>query len=199
MQKDFKNDKKIKKDLDLLVNQSLRCREILKKLSLNPNLEDKFIDSNLTLYDYVNEIVRSYLQISSKKFEINTNKFNNPIIIQKSSEIMYGLRNFIGNANKFSKKKIDIILISDKKNTEIIIKDDGPGFPKDLIDKHRLGEPYIRTSDKANIMKYGLGLGTFIGKSLLEKNYAKLTFKNSDKISGANVFIKWNNNKLSSI
>ena len=42
-------------------------------------------------------------------------------------------------------------------------------FLKDLIDKHRLGEPYIRTADQGNISKFGLGLGTFIGKTLLEK------------------------------
>ena len=55
-------------------------------------------------------------------------------------------------------------MISNENETDIIIRDDGPGFPKDLIDKHKLGEPYIRTADQVNISKYGLGLGTFIGK-----------------------------------
>ena len=109
---------------------------------------------------------------------------------------MYGLRNFIGNANKFSKKKIEIFLHSDDKSTCLIIRDDGPGFPKDLIDKHRLGEPYIRTTDQRNISKYGLGLGTFIGKTLLEKNYANINFNNLKKIKGAEVTIKWNNKDL---
>ena len=63
-----------------------------------------------------------------------------------------------------------------QKDTEIIIRDDGPGFPADLIDKHRLGEPYIRTKDSTHTSKYGLGLGTFIGKTLLEKNSATITF-----------------------
>ena len=35
---------------------------------------------------------------------MNFEEFQNPININKSTEIMYGLRNFIGNANKFSKK-----------------------------------------------------------------------------------------------
>ena len=60
LQKEVGNKHKISKDLDLLVSQSIRCREILKKLSLNPNIEDEFIDSNLYLNDYVKEIVRSY-------------------------------------------------------------------------------------------------------------------------------------------
>tara|TARA_B100000686_G_scaffold298568_1_gene331689 strand:- start:868 stop:2151 length:1284 start_codon:yes stop_codon:yes gene_type:complete len=198
LQKEFGNDKKISKDLELLVSQSNRCSEILKKLSLNPNIEDDFFDSKVTLEDCVNEIVRSFKEISQKNFVLNTENFLNKISTSKSTEIIYGLRNFIGNANKFSKEKIEIFLISDVKLTEIIIKDDGPGFPKDLINKHKLGEPYIRTSDEKHISKYGLGLGTFIGKTLLEKNFANISFKN--KIDGgAEVSIRWNNSDLKNI
>ena len=199
LQKEFGNNHKIRKDLDLLVSQSNRCREILKKLSLNPNIEDGFIDSNLSLNDYVNEIVRSYQEISNKEFVINLEHYKNPINTHKSIEIIYGLRNFIGNANKFSKKKIEIFLSSNKKATNITIRDDGPGFPKDLIDKHRLGEPYIRTADQGNISKFGLGLGTFIGKTLLEKNFANINFKNSPETGGAEVVIKWENNDLKKV
>ena len=196
LQKEFGDNKKIKKDLDLLISQSIRCNEILKKLSLNPIIEDEFIDSNASLYDYIHEIVRSFQEISEKKFVINLKQFKNRINIYKSTEIIYGLRNFIGNANKFGNEKIEIFLISNNKNTEVIIRDDGPGFPKDLIDKHRLGEPYIRTADEAHISKYGLGLGTFIGKTLLEKNFASIIFKNSNITSGAEVIIQWKNKDL---
>ena len=199
LQKEFGHDQKIKKDLDLLVSQSNRCSEILKRLSLNPNIADGFIDSNLSLYDYVSEIVRSFQEISKKEFLINSEKYLNPINTHQSTEIIYGLRNFIGNANKFSKKKIEIFLSSNKKMTEIIIRDDGPGFPKDLIDKQKLGEPYIRTANQANISKYGLGLGTFIGKTLLEKNFANINFGNSKETGGAEVIIKWKNNDLTKI
>ena len=199
LQKEYGNNEKIKKDLDLLVSQSKRCNEILKKLSLDPNFEDEFIDSDISLNEYVNEIVRSYEETSEKIFLINTDNFKNRVVTYKSPEIVYGLRNFIGNANKFSDKKIEIFLHSDKKESRIIIRDDGPGFPKDLIDKHRLGEPYIRSAEKTKISKYGLGLGTFIGKTLLEKNFANITFKNSDISGGAEVEIKWKNKDLASI
>ncbi len=199
LQKEFGNNEKIKKDLDLIVSQSNRCSDILKRLSLNPNIDDGFIDTDLSLNDYVVEIVRSYKEISKKEFIINSKKYQNPIKTQKSLEIIYGLRNFIGNANKFSKKKVEIFLHSNKKETNIIIRDDGPGFPNDLIDKHRLGEPYIRTADEANISKYGLGLGTFIGKTLLEKNLAAISFDNSKETGGAEVNIIWKNNDLKKI
>ena len=196
LQQEFGTNVKIKKDLDLLLSQTRRCREILKKLSMNPKIDDRFLESNLDLYDYLNEIIRSYEEISDKKFTLNVENHKNPLKTSKSSEIIYGLRNFIGNANKFSKTKIEIFLKSNKNDTEILIKDDGPGFPKDLIEKHRLGEPYIRTAAQKNISKYGLGLGTFIGKTLLEKNYANIIFKNSEKNGGAEVLIKWKNKDL---
>jgi len=199
LQKEFGGNEKIKKDIELLVSQSTRCREILKKLSLNPNLEDEFINSNLSLNDYVYEIVRSFQEISEKNFIINSEQFKNPIKLYRSSEVVYGLRNFIGNANKFSNEKIEIFLKSNNSETVIVIKDDGPGFPKDLIDKQKLGEPYIRTTDEAHIAKYGLGLGTFIGKTLLEKNFANIKFENLRIKKGAKVTIHWLNADLSRI
>jgi len=198
LKKEFGANSKIKNDLELLISQSNRCSEIIKKLTLNPVIEDEFLDNEVSFDVYVEEIVRSYKEISNKKFTINLEKFRNKIKSHKSPEIIYGLRNFIGNANKFSKSKIEIFLISDNKKTEILVKDDGPGFPKDLIDKARLGEPFIRTKDHKHISQYGLGLGTFIGKTLLEKNFAKIFFKNSE-IKGAQVLIKWNNNDLKKI
>ena len=199
LKKDNVNNEKIIKDIELLVTQANRCREILKKLTLNPNIDDKFLDIDLSISDYVHEIVRSYEEISNKEFIINLENFKNPIKTQKSTEIIYGLRNFIGNANKFSNKKVKIYLKSDNKNTEVKILDDGPGFPKDLIDSHKLGEPYIRSTRKSDISKYGLGLGTFIGKTLLEKNFAKIKFENINQNGGAKVEIIWANPDLNKI
>ena len=196
LQKDHIINDKIKKDLNLLVSQSNRCSEILKKLSLTPNISDGFIDLNYKISDYISEIVRSFEEISKKKFIIDSEKNLNSINTKKSSEIIYGLRNFIGNANKFAKKKIEISLNSNEEITEVIIKDDGPGFPKDLLDKQKLGEPYIRSTDQSYISKHGLGLGTFIGKTLLEKNFAVINFKNSEENNGAEVIIKWKNKDL---
>ena len=199
MKKDFKDNKILEKDLDLLISQSIRCSEILKKLSLNPKINDEFINSNLNFADYINEIVRSYEEISQKQFSINLKQFNNKIMLGKSTEIIYGLRNFIGNANKFSKKKVNISVVNKKDKTRIIIDDDGDGFPKDLIDKDKLGEPYIRTLNNVNSSKQGLGLGTFIGKTLLEKNFASVKFGNSKVLGGAKVTIEWKNNDLKKI
>ncbi len=193
----FKNNKDLKKDIELLVSQVDRCNEILKKLSLNPEVEDDFIDKNITLHEYVKEIVNSFKEISDKNFITNVEQDYNSFEISKSIEIVYGIRNFIGNANKFSKKNIYISITSDSENSSISIEDDGLGFPKDILSK--IGEPYIKSVLSKNKSSTGLGLGIFIGKTLLEKNKATLLIRNSETRGGAEIKIEWSNKDLKSI
>ena len=75
--------------------------------------------------------------------------------------------------------------------TEITIEDDGDGYPRDVLPK--IGEPYLKSSNERDKSKTGLGLGLFIGKTLLEKNFAFVNCRNSETRSGAEVIIKWNN------
>ena len=192
--KQFKDNTEVKKDIDLLISQIERCGEILKKLTLNPTIEDDFIDRDLTMADYVREIIKSFKETSNKEFILNFDQYLNSLSITKSIEIIYGLRNFIGNANKFSKSKIFIIIKSDNETTEIIIEDDGEGYPNDVLSK--IGEPYIRSYKSSIRSKSGLGLGIFIGKTLLEKNYANILCRNSETRNGAEVSIKWKNKDL---
>ena len=194
LSKQFKDNVEIKRDVDLLASQIDRCSEILKKLTLNPTIEDDFIDQNMTIVEYVVEIIKSFEETSKKEFILNFDQHSNPLNITKSIEIVYGLRNFIGNANKFSKSKVFINVKSDNDITEIIIEDDGEGYPNDVLRK--IGEPYIKSYKSSIKSKSGLGLGIFIGKSLLEKNYANILCRNSETRSGAEVNIKWKNKDL---
>ena len=190
----LKNQKEVMQDIDLLSSQVERCNEILKRLSLNPNEEDEFIDEDLSMKDYLKEIILSFKETSKKEFILNTDQDLNSKKITKSIEIVYGLRNFIGNANKFSKSKVFIGLKSDNNSTVVTIEDDGDGYPNDIISK--IGEPYLRSAKSYNKDKMGLGLGLFIGKSLLEKNLATVNCWNSQTRSGAEVIIKWKNKDL---
>tara|TARA_Y100001958_G_C21243919_1_gene572924 strand:+ start:62 stop:1342 length:1281 start_codon:yes stop_codon:yes gene_type:complete len=193
----FKNQIDVKKDLNMLSSQVDRCIDILKKLSINPSLEDKFLEKDLTLKDYIFQIIKSFEEISKKEFIFNFEQFNNPIIIPKMIEIVYGLRNFIGNANKFSKNKVFINLKSNNSFTEISIEDDGSGFSKEIISK--IGEPYINNLIQNKNKNIGLGLGIFIGKTLLEKNLATVSISNSKTRPGAEINIIWKNKNLNSL
>jgi len=194
LSKQLKDQKEVMQDINLLSSQVERCNEILKRLSLNPNEEDEFIDEDLYMKDYLKEIVLSFKETSKKEFILNIDQDLNSKKITKSIEIVYGLRNFIGNANKFSKSKVFIGLKSDNNSTIITIEDDGDGYPSDILSK--IGEPYLRSTKSYNKDKIGLGLGLFIGKSLLEKNFATVNCWNSQTRSGAEVIIKWKNKDL---
>ena len=195
--KQFKGQKDVEKDIELLASQVNRCNEILKRLTLNPVEEDDFIDKDISVRDYLSEIVSSFKEISKKQFILNYDQDSNSKKITKSIEIVYGLRNFIGNANKFSRSTVFINLKSDSEITEIIIEDDGNGYPRDILSK--IGEPYLKSSNSTDKSKEGLGLGLFIGKTLLEKNFANINCRNSKTRNGAEVVIRWKNKDLFNI
>ncbi len=197
LMRQFKGQKELEKDIELLNSQVERCNEILKRLTLNPVEEDEFIDKDISIRDYLHEIISSFKEISKKDFVFNFDQDSNPKKISKSIEVVYGLRNFIGNANKFAENTIFINLKSDSENTEITLEDDGIGYPRDIISK--IGEPYLKSNYSKDKSKEGLGLGLFIGKTLLEKNFASVNCRNSKTRSGAEVIIRWKNKELFNI
>ena len=195
LRKEISEDSKYSKDLDLLISQTKRCGEILKQISQKQIIEDKFM-SAVKLEDLLVEILRSFMETSEKKIKLNTNNDKYKIDIKRTPEIIYGLRNFIGNAVKFSNKIVEIELESNKNKICVKVNDDGPGFPEDVI--KILGEPYIKSKSKKINDKSGLGLGIFLGKTLLERQGAKLNFSNQSKSKGASVKIIWNPSELNS-
>ena len=196
LEKEIGNNPKYSKDIDLLLSQTKRCSDILKNLSKDQLEEDSFL-SDIKIEELLSEIVKSYTEISEKKLSllVEKNKLNPQI--ERTLEITYGLRNFIGNAVKYSNSFVDITLESNNKITEVKVCDDGPGFSEDILNV--LGEPYIRSKNKIISSKSGLGLGTFIGKTLLERMKANVNFDKCPKTNGAIVTIKWQTNDLLSI
>tara|TARA_B100000579_G_scaffold361657_1_gene319441 strand:- start:2839 stop:4125 length:1287 start_codon:yes stop_codon:yes gene_type:complete len=192
LKKENNQNKQFNEDIDTLLNQAKKCGEILKKISQKKIVDDDYM-ANISLQDLLNEITRSFEEISEKKINLNFTSTNSKIPIKRSPEITYGIRNFVGNAVKFSRKKIDINLISEDNQTTIEISDDGPGFPDDIA--KIIGQPYIASKSKKLKSKSGLGLGTFIGKTLLERKKAEIEFSKS-KLGGARVEIIWKNSDL---
>ena len=194
MRKEAGDNSKFTKDIDLLISQTKRCSEILKKISQKQIIKDEFL-SAMSFENLLEEIIKSFKESSEKNIGLNIDKDVNKIDIKKNPEIVYGLRNFIGNAVKFSHQNILISIISDNINLFVIIEDDGPGFPDDII--KAIGEPYIKSRSKLSKNNAGLGLGTFLGKTLLERQSAMISFENNSSLKGAKVKIKWRINDLS--
>ncbi len=187
LKKEIANDPRYADDIDTLLSQVKRCGEILRKLSKGKIESDAYV-SNISLQDLLFEITKSFNEISDKKVILNLNGCKKKIPIKRSPEITYGIRNFVGNAVKYSKNQVEIILILNDDEISIKVIDDGPGFPNDIFKV--IGEPYISTKSDKVRSKSGLGLGTFIGKTLLERKKANIEFSNI-KNKGALVEINW--------
>ncbi len=187
LKKEIKNDPKYSGDIDLLLSQAKRCGDILKKISKKQIVDDKFM-SDVSIQNLLIEITKSFEEISKKEIFLNLEKAKENLIIDRSPEITYGIRNFIGNAVKYSNNKVEVNLEKSSNHIKINIIDDGPGFPEDVF--KIIGQPYITSKSKDLSSKAGLGLGTFIGKTLLERKKATLMFSNSEE-GGAIVTITW--------
>ena len=72
--KQLRDQKDVIQDIYLLSSQVERCNQILKKLSLNPSQEDDFIDEDLSMREYLNEIIRSFKETSDKEFILNLSR-----------------------------------------------------------------------------------------------------------------------------
>ena len=196
LKKELGGNKEYSKDLELLLSQTKRCGEILKQISKKQIQGDRFFNKT-NLEDLLSEIISSFKETSSKNISLIIDEDKNKFNFQRTPELIYGLRNFIGNAVKFSKTKVQIDINSNAESINININDDGPGFPEDIIEI--LGEPYIKSKSNLVRSNAGTGLGTFLGKTLLERQAASLNFSNNSKLGGASVQISWSVKNLKTI
>ena len=185
----------------------LKKETIEEKNRINKRFIGKVID---TTYYITKNVAKDHAVLGAKIFDKIgiTNELEEKVItkfennkydpvVRRKAELTYGLRNFIGNASKFSKSLVEIKIESNNEITQIKVCDDGPGFPEDV--KNFLGEPYIHSKNRTIDSKSGLGLGTFIGKTLLERMKASVNFGTCPALKGAMVTIEWQTKNLFSI
>ncbi len=157
------------KDIELLKSQAERCKEILLRLSKNPqNLKDNFFEK-IRVIDLIKLNFEKFND--NKKLILNYDGFNKDSKIYFKDEINYALGNIIQNSILYSKHEILITFKINKNEFTIKVEDDGNGFSRDLLDK--MGEPYISKNNK------GMGLGIFIAKNLIENMKGSVIFYNS--------------------
>jgi len=100
-------------------------------------------------------------------------------VVARRPEIIQGLRNLIQNAVDFARTTVWIDLDWTLADLRVVIGDDGPGYPPELLG--RIGDPFLRGRSRGQKDRpgyEGMGLGLFIAKTLLERTGARLTFGN---------------------
>ncbi len=79
--------------------------------------------------------------------------------------------NLFGNAIKYAKKEVDVLLTADEKNFELRIDNDGMLIPVHL--KEKIFEPFYRVTGSEN--QTGTGIGLALAQSLTEMHGGKLS------------------------
>ncbi len=112
--------------------------------------------------------------------------------LARQPEFLYGLGNLVENAVEFAASAVTIEGEWDEQTVRITINDDGKGFAPDVLG--RIGEPYI--SRRSGEIGGGMGLGTFIAITMIERLGGKAGFTNGGPLGGALVRIEWPRNRV---
>lgn len=193
LQRQLEKDAGIKEDMDLLISQTQRCRDILQRLtSLASDGEEHL--SHLKLTSALEEVIAPHRNFGIDIVTAQGDIVGDEPVIHRNPGILYGLGNLVENAVDFARKRVTVSYRWTDKQVLITVIDDGKGFPPNILD--RIGEPYT-TSREGNSHGGGLGLGLFIAKTLLERSGAYVQFRNShEKNLGAEVTITWPRDQL---
>jgi two-component system sensor histidine kinase RegB len=182
----------------LLISQTVRCREILSKLSNREQAQDHVfgrVSLSAMLEDQVAPLRGSDVEIKILCEGEGRGADAEPVF-QRNPAITYGLSNILENAIDFAQSEVSVKASWSKSAIAIVIADDGPGFEPNILD--RLGDPFVTTrpgytdATPGDGSHEGMGLGLFIAKTLLERSGAQVTLANRNSPGkGAQVAIQW--------
>ena len=190
--RELPDDSPIAEDVELLISETARCRDILAELARHPESGEGSAFTRIPIDALVDaassrhatERVRIHLDAgpASDAEPGNPAPSTTP---SAEPEILHGLGNLIQNAVQFADADVRIVTRWSATEVSVTIHDDGPGFPSRLLD--RLGEPYF--SARADEGQH-MGLGIFIARTLLERTGASITFANRRQ-GGAESIVRW--------
>jgi two-component system sensor histidine kinase RegB len=189
-------DDNVREDARLLLSQTERCREILRRLTEAPEAEDA-VHAVMSLVQLLNEVIEPHLEAPVRVEAVVTGAPGaSAPYVRRMPEVLRAMTSFVDNAVDFAASDVLITARFDQETVSIEVRDDGPGFAPDVLGK--LGQPYVtsRPSGEGSKSQHsGMGLGFFIAKTLLERTGAHVEFKNG-KGGGAVVAARWPRAKI---
>jgi two-component system, sensor histidine kinase RegB len=186
-------------DVKLLREQAQRCRQILAKITELPAGEPF---DRMPLSALIEEAIAPHRNFGVQiGVTFPPNRAAEPVGARNPA-VRYGLGNLIENAVDFAHARVEIFAQWTADEVSITISDDGPGFAPEVLD--RIGAPYVthrrpgvRMPEGGEDKAFGLGLGFFIAKTLLERSGAKLALSNeAPPMHGATVTVTWNRSEF---
>ena len=188
--KDRAPDDPLIADVATIREQAKRCRDILAKITQLSSSGAPF--DRMPLSNLIEEVVAPHREFGiDLKIRIAEGSPPEPVGLRNPA-VLYGIGNFVENAVDFARDAVQVDAWWSREQVDIVISDDGPGIPPDLLKK--IGEPYLsrRAAADSRSGHRGLGLGVFIARTLLERTGAKVSFSNQPFPNhGAVVTISW--------
>jgi two-component system sensor histidine kinase RegB len=173
-------------DIDLLISQTGRCREILSRLANRDTQADDMyarVKLSVMIEDLVAPIRGPDVSIDITVAGDGTAAQAPEPVFRRNPAIAYGLGNLLENAVDFAQTKVSIVAQWSAAKVSLLISDDGPGFDQAIFD--RLGDPFVTTRPGYGVDEEsekgrheGMGLGFFIAKTLLERSGATVSLAN---------------------
>lgn len=128
-------------DAALILQQSERCRDILKRLSQQPDEGDSAF-AEVGLKALLEEVVEPHRGFDlAFEVAVRTADGSPPPRVRRLPEIVHGLSTIVENAADFAATRVRVQALVEAGFIEVEVVDDGPGFPADILP--RLGEPYV--------------------------------------------------------
>lgn len=179
-------------DAELMIAQAERCREILRRLTQEPETADA-VHERMSLLQMVQESIAPHARRPDVRVEavVSGPIGETPPEIWRLPEVLHALTAFVENAVDFARSEILVTARFDARAVAVEVRDDGPGFAPEVLAK--LGEPYVTSRPGVASMRsghVGMGLGFFIAKTLLERTGAAVDFRNG-RGGGAVVTARW--------
>jgi two-component system sensor histidine kinase RegB len=185
---DLPEDSPIRGDVDVVVSEALRCREILARLATRAEGDEPFarLPISAVVELAAQPHAREGVELAFDSRPLDGEGAAAQPVIARSAEIQHGLGNLIQNAIQVARGEVRVATRWSDRAVEVRISDDGPGFPAGMLE--RLGEPYVSGwRDGADHM----GLGIFIAGALLGRTGGNVSFANREG-GGAEVAVRWN-------
>ncbi len=185
-------DGPMREDAELLLSQAERCREILTRLTEEPDTTDDAVHARMTLLQFVNEVIDRHLETAIRVEAVVAGPPGaRPPEIRRMPEVLHAMTSLVENAVDFARSEVLVSVRFDDRTIAVEVRDDGPGFSPEVLSK--LGQPYVTSrpgGEGSRSGHIGMGLGFFIAKTLLERTGGVVQHFNGRR-GGAVIAARW--------
>ncbi|MDR3508242.1 MAG: ActS/PrrB/RegB family redox-sensitive histidine kinase [Caulobacteraceae bacterium] len=182
----------LREDAELLLLQADRCREILTRLTEEPDTTDEAVHARMTLLQFLNEVIERHLDTPVRVEAVVAGPPGaRPPEIRRMPEVLHAMTSLVENAVDFARSEVLVSVRFDERTIAVEVRDDGPGFSPEVL--AQLGQPYITSrpgGEGSRSGHIGMGLGFFIAKTLLERTGAVVQHFNGRR-GGAVIAARW--------